>query len=130
MRSSSFLTWLRFPKPNLVWIALLLQLIVTIAWLGYLSFQRGQQSHSGITILLGWVAAIGAILSCLAAIWLSRLILNLSSTNQRLEQQLNQRTAELQQEVADRLQTETELRQAEERYRGIFENALDGMFQT
>ncbi|MBI4784957.1 MAG: PAS domain S-box protein [Oscillatoriophycideae cyanobacterium NC_groundwater_1537_Pr4_S-0.65um_50_18] len=54
----------------------------------------------------------------------------LANVNQELEQQVSQRTADLQREIADRIQTEAALRQAEERYRGMFENALDGMFQT
>jgi PAS domain S-box-containing protein len=41
----------------------------------------------------------------------------------RLVAKVNQRTAELQREISERIR-------AEERYRSIFENALDGIFQT
>lgn len=54
----------------------------------------------------------------------------LKTANQALEQQVQQRTAQLQQEIRERIQTESALRLAEERYRSIVENAIDGIFQT
>ena len=37
---------------------------------------------------------------------------------------------ELETQIAERLQAEKALRQAEEKYRSIFENAVEGIFQT
>jgi PAS domain S-box-containing protein len=43
---------------------------------------------------------------------------------------VNERTAELQQEIAGRKKIEVALREAEEKYRSIFEEAIVGIFQT
>lgn len=57
--------------------------------------------------------------------------------NDQLESRVSQRTAELRavnvflkQEIADRKRIEEALLQAEEKYRGIFENAIEGIFQS
>jgi PAS domain S-box-containing protein len=54
-----------------------------------------------------------------------------------LEQRVNERTAQLRQvneqlerEIAERIQASEALRQAEEKYRSIFENAISGIFQA
>lgn len=44
--------------------------------------------------------------------------------------ELNQQKMELEREIALRTQSETALRQAEEKYRNIFENAVEGIFQA
>ncbi|MBE9129169.1 PAS domain S-box protein, partial [Coleofasciculus sp. LEGE 07081] len=57
--------------------------------------------------------------------------------NAELEERVNQRTTELKQvneqleaEIAERIQVGEALRQAEEKYRSIFENSIGGIFQT
>jgi PAS domain S-box-containing protein len=47
-----------------------------------------------------------------------------------IERRVAERTAELSSEIAVREKAERELRQAEQKYRGIFENAIEGIFQT
>ena len=47
-----------------------------------------------------------------------------------IEHRVMERTAELSNEIAVRKKAERELRQAEQKYRGIFENAIEGIFQT
>src|SRR5215475_14674672 len=44
--------------------------------------------------------------------------------------ELAQTNAELAREIAERQRVEQELRQAEAKYRSIFENAVEGIFQT
>ena len=44
--------------------------------------------------------------------------------------ELTQTNAELAREIAERQRVEHELRQAETKYRSIFENAVEGIFQT
>ncbi len=51
-----------------------------------------------------------------------------AGTNELVE--LRQRVAELEKSEAQRRQTEEALREAEAKYRGIFENAVEGIFQT
>lgn len=53
-----------------------------------------------------------------------------ASLLQGLERLVEERTAALTTEIAERRQTEEALRQAEEKYRGIFENAVVGIYQT
>ncbi len=57
--------------------------------------------------------------------------------NAQLEQRVNERTAQLtrvneqlEREIAERIQAEKALRQAEEKYRSIVENAIEGIFQV
>ncbi|MEQ8755667.1 MAG: response regulator [Coleofasciculus sp. G1-WW12-02] len=59
------------------------------------------------------------------------------SLNAQLEERVNERTKELQQvnhqladQIQERIHAEDALRQAEEKYRSIFENAVGGIFQT
>jgi len=47
-----------------------------------------------------------------------------------IERRVAERTAELSAEIAVRENIERELRQAEQKYRGIFENAIEGIFQS
>ncbi len=47
-----------------------------------------------------------------------------------MQKQLQEQNRRLQQEISDRITTEALLRETEEKYRGIFENAVDGIFQT
>ncbi|HYK19405.1 MAG TPA: PAS domain S-box protein, partial [Pyrinomonadaceae bacterium] len=61
----------------------------------------------------------------------------IEAAREELENKVLQRTAELvaantflQQEIADRKRVEDALKEAEEKYRGIFENAIEGIFQS
>ncbi|MGD8835319.1 MAG: response regulator [Desulfobacteraceae bacterium] len=56
--------------------------------------------------------------------------LRLHELTEHLEQQVEQRTRQLRQEIAERKRTEEILQQSEERYRSIFENAVEGIFQA
>jgi PAS domain S-box-containing protein len=57
-------------------------------------------------------------------------IRHLRARERQLAQRVDERTKELQQEIAERKRAEGALRQAEEKYRGIFEEAIVGIFQT
>jgi PAS domain S-box-containing protein len=48
----------------------------------------------------------------------------------QMQEQLQSQNKLLQQEINDRIAIETQLREAESKYRSIFENAIEGIFQT
>jgi len=54
----------------------------------------------------------------------------LRQLNENLEEKVKARTAALTAEIAERRRVEEELRQAEEKFRSIFENAVEGIFQS
>ena len=73
-------------------------------------------------------AALGAglLITALMAAYIAR---GLRRTAE-VEQRVTERTAELSDEVAERLRVEETLRKTEKKYRDIFENSIEGIFQT
>jgi len=70
--------------------------------------------------------ALGLIITALSAIY----IIRGARRTEEIERRVAERTAELSSEIAVREKVERELREAEQKYRGIFENAIEGIFQT
>lgn len=60
----------------------------------------------------------------------SRIQKKLEKLNEELEMRVDERTHELQKEINERIQAEEMLRESEEKYRQIFENANDGIMLT
>jgi PAS domain S-box-containing protein len=56
--------------------------------------------------------------------------LRLHELTERLEQQVDQRTRQLRREITERKLAEQKLRESEDRFRSIFDNAVEGIFQT
>ncbi|MEW6127413.1 MAG: response regulator [Acidobacteriota bacterium] len=54
---------------------------------------------------------------------------DLQKLNEQLEEKVKERTAALEIEIAERARAQEALRQAEEKYRKIFERAVEGIFQ-
>jgi PAS domain S-box-containing protein len=74
-----------------------------------------------------WSALIaGLMITALMAAYIYRG----SRRTAEIEQRVTERTAELSSEVAERQRIEEALRKTEKKYRGIFENSIEGIFQT
>ena len=86
-------------------------------WLGVLE-PPGIPRDRLLKYLSGALALFLFILSC-AAFWFWS-----------LKKQVALRTKELKREISERQMTEEALRDSEEKYRSIFENAVEGIFQT
>jgi len=70
--------------------------------------------------------SLGLIITALTTLY----IIRGARRTAEIERRVMERTAELSSEIAVREKAERELRQAEQKYRGIFENAIEGIFQT
>jgi PAS domain S-box-containing protein len=70
--------------------------------------------------------ALGLLFTALTTVY----IIRGARHTAEIEHRVMERTAELSSEIAMRLSVERDLRQAEQKYRGIFENAIEGIFQT
>lgn len=76
---------------------------------------------------LGWAAPTGIL--ALASLFAGYLLAGFRRTDE-IEQKVAEKTLQLSAEVADRQRAEAAAREAEQRYRSIFENAIDGIFQS
>lgn len=72
------------------------------------------------------IAAAGSTITLLSAMWLVTLL----RRTQEVERKVVRRTGQLSREVSERRRAEQAARQAEDRYRSIFENAVEGIFQS
>jgi PAS domain S-box-containing protein len=78
-----------------------------------------------------WFYTVCALLFLGAVAGIHRIrIRHLRAHERKLALRVDERTKELTQEIAERGRAEAALRQAEEKYRGIFEEAIVGIFQT
>jgi PAS domain S-box-containing protein len=74
------------------------------------------------------LVAAGALLAAIG--FVTFITHSISGPLQRQADELRSTNAALQTEIAERERVEVALRAAEEQYRGIFENAVEGIFQT
>jgi PAS domain S-box-containing protein len=78
-----------------------------------------------------WFYSVCALLFLGAGAGIHRIRIRHLRVHERdLALRVDERTKELKQEIAERGRAEAALRQAEEKYRGIFEEAIVGIFQT
>jgi PAS domain S-box-containing protein len=73
-----------------------------------------------------WIGSTGSLITVLG----TGLLMTLIRKSREIKLEVNRRTARLTREVRDRRRAEESLRVAENRYRVIFENAVEGIFQT
>jgi len=83
------------------------------------------QSHE-----IAWEPWAGLFSGLLITVLTTVYIIRGARHTAEIEWRVMERTAELSEEIAVRKKAERELRQAEQKYRGIFENAIEGIFQT
>ncbi|HXL20968.1 MAG TPA: two-component regulator propeller domain-containing protein [Candidatus Dormibacteraeota bacterium] len=79
--------------------------------------------------LLFYALCVLAFVAATTAVYRFR-VSDLKARERDLAKRIDERTAELQLEIAERKKVEWALRHAEEKYRGIFEEAIVGIFQT
>jgi len=78
-----------------------------------------------------WFYALCVLLIVLTATGIYRArVSSLKQRESELARRVDERTRELQQEIVEHTRADAALRQAEEKYRGIFEAAIVGIFQT
>ncbi|HEX4084203.1 MAG TPA: CHASE domain-containing protein [Chthoniobacteraceae bacterium] len=78
----------------------------------------------------GWEPWAGLLVGLLITGLSTNYLIRGARRTAEIEWRVTERTAELSSEIAMRRNVERELRQAEQKYRGIFENAIEGIFQT
>jgi PAS domain S-box-containing protein len=84
-------------------------------------FLAAHQTHHALLVLIGGICMTG-----LLGIYLYREMLRMSE----IEKRVRARTLDLSREVAERKRAEEAARQAEAKFRSIFENSIEGIFQT
>ncbi len=94
-------------------------------WWGFIGFDECEYEREWTEGEINALMAAADIMG--AAIHRKKVEVELLKLNNELESRINQRTVDLQSEIMERSQIEQMLRESEEKYRQIFENANDGI---
>jgi len=94
-------------------------------WWGFIGFDQCLEKREWTEAEVSALMAAADIMG--AAIHRKKVEVELLRLNNELENRINQRTKALQSEIQERAQMEMMLRESEEKYRQIFENANDGI---
>ncbi|MBU2651974.1 MAG: PAS domain S-box protein [Bacteroidetes bacterium] len=94
-------------------------------WWGFIGFDQCMEKREWTEAEVSALMAAADIMG--AAIHRKKVEVELLRLNNELENRINQRTKALQSEIQERAQMEMMLRESEEKYRQIFENANDGI---
>ncbi|MDZ7743958.1 MAG: PAS domain S-box protein [Bacteroidota bacterium] len=97
-------------------------------WWGFIGFDDCREARSWSEAEIKALSAAADIFG--AAIYRRKVEEELLTLNNELELRVSERTRDLQKEVNERKLAETMLRESEEKYRQIFENANDGIILT
>ncbi|KAF0128782.1 MAG: multi-sensor signal transduction histidine kinase [Bacteroidetes bacterium] len=113
-------------EPQNIVSVIAIPIFVRNEWYGFIGFddcfQERIWSASEISTLTTAANLLGA------AIYRTKIEKQLHQLNNELEERVQQRTQKLQEEIQERKMAELLLRQSEEKYRTIFENANDAIF--
>ena len=121
-----------FPEPeremlvaNGVKSIISIPIFVNKEWWGFLSLDDCEEGRKWFSDEIKAMETVAYNIG--AAIYRLRVETEMISLNQSLENRVSERTAALEDEIAERMLAEELLRDSEEKYRLIFENATDGI---
>jgi CheY-like chemotaxis protein len=112
--------------PQGILSVLAVPVFIDDVWEGFIGFDDCEEERNWSIAEMNTLQVAANIMG--AAGKRNRIERQLKELNAELEQRVSQRTIQLQEEIKERIQTEELLRDSEEKYRLIFENANDGIF--
>lgn len=112
--------------PQDIISVLVIPVFVESNWFGFLGFDDCITNRHWSLAEINTIITAGSIMG--SAIERDNMVARLKKLNLDLEERVKQRTLKLEAEILERKSIETMLRQSEEKYRLIFENANDGIF--
>jgi PAS domain S-box-containing protein len=115
-------------KPQQIVSVMAVPIFVKEKWFGFIGFDDCEYKRIWTVVESNSLIAAANIIG--AAINRSKIELELLELNAQLEMRVMERTRDLESEVNERRYTEDLLRESEEKYRLIFENANDAIFLT
>ena len=115
-------------RPQEIISIMAVPVFVKEKWFGFLGFDDCENQRNWSVVESNSLIAAANILG--AAIYRSKIELQLLELNAQLEMRVMDRTRDLESEIAERRYAEEMLRDSEEKYRLIFENANDGILLT
>ena len=115
-------------KPQQIISVMAVPIFVKEQWFGFIGFDDCENPRNWSVVESNSLIAAANILG--AAIYRSKIELELLQLNVQLEMRVMERTRDLESEIAERRYAEDLLRESEEKYRLIFENANDAIFLT
>lgn len=112
--------------PQHIISILVVPIFIEKNWHGFIGFDECHTERVWSKVEANTLLTAASIFG--AAIQRSRIENELRNLNLKLEERVKERTKNLQKEIAEKRQAEELLRDSEEKYRLIFENANDGIF--
>ncbi|MBS4058604.1 MAG: response regulator [Bacteroidales bacterium] len=113
-------------EPQGIQSLLAVPVFIQSSWQGFIGFDDCFTERRWSPVVSNTLGVAANIMG--AAAHRARIEEQLRNLNAELEQRVEKRTRQLQKEISERKQTEILLRSSEEKYRLIFENANDGIF--
>ncbi len=113
-------------SPQNILSIMVIPVFVQQKWFGFIGFDDCVEERSWTTSEINTLMTAANLFG--SAIFRASIVKQLQELNADLEDRVKQRTQKLEEEVNERINAESLLRQSEEKYRSIFENANDAIF--